>query len=104
MIDLGAMVCLRRAPRCGECPVSAHCRWRGGPDPAAPAHRQSTFAGSDRQGRGRLVDAMRVAPVPVDRIPDAAGWPGDPARAHRAAETLVADGLAVLAGGILSLP
>jgi A/G-specific adenine glycosylase len=104
MIDLGATVCLRRAPRCGDCPVSAHCGWHGGPDPAAPAHRQSTFAGSDRQGRGRLVDAMRVAPVPVNRIPDAAGWPDDPARAHRVADTLVADGLGIEVDGALTLP
>jgi A/G-specific adenine glycosylase len=104
MIDLGATVCLRRAPRCGECPVSAHCRWSGGADPAAPAHRQSTFEGSDRQGRGRLVDALRAGPVLVERIPDAAGWPDDPARALRIAHTLVADGLARVHMGTLSLP
>ena len=104
MIDLGATVCLRRAPRCGECPVSAHCRWHGGLDPAAPAHRQSTFTGSDRQGRGRLVDAMRTAPVPLDRIPDAAGRPDDAARAYRVADTLVADGLAIELDGTLRLP
>jgi A/G-specific adenine glycosylase len=106
MIDLGATVCLRRAPRCRECPVSDHCRWHGGPDPASPAHRQSTFVGSDRQGRGRLVDAMRAGPVAVDRIPAAAGWPDDPARAHRVAATLIADGLALLdlATGALRLP
>ena len=104
MIDLGATVCLRRAPKCGECPIATHCRWHAGADPAAPAHKQSTFAGSDRQGRGRLVDAMRVAPVPVDRIPEAAGWPDDPARAHRVASTLVADGLAIEVDGELRLP
>jgi A/G-specific adenine glycosylase len=105
MIDLGATVCLRRAPRCHECPIAAHCRWRRGPDPAAPAHRQSTFAGSDRQGRGRLVDALRAGPVPLDRIPEAAGWPDHPARAHRVADTLVADGLANPAeDGTLTLP
>lgn len=104
MIDLGATVCLRRAPKCGECPVAAQCRWHAGPDPAAPATKQSTFAGSDRQGRGRLVDAMRLAPVPVDRIPDATGWPANPARAHRVAATLVADGLAVEFDGSLRLP
>ncbi len=104
MIDLGATVCLRRAPKCGECPVATHCGWVDGPDPAAPAHKQSTFVGSDRQGRGRLVDAMRNAPVPFDNIPDAAGWPDDPARAHRAADTLIADGLAVELDGALRLP
>jgi A/G-specific adenine glycosylase len=104
MIDLGATVCLRRAPKCGECPVAAHCHWHGGPDPAAPANKQSTFAGSDRQGRGRLVDAMRLAPVPFDHIPDASGWPDDPARANRAADSLIADGLAVELDGELRLP
>jgi A/G-specific adenine glycosylase len=104
MIDLGATVCLRRAPKCVDCPVAVHCRWHGGPDPAAPAHKQSTFAGSDRQGRGRLVDAMRIAPVPFDGIPAAAGWPDDPARAHRAADTLIADGLAIESDGTLRLP
>jgi len=104
MIDLGATVCLRRAPKCAECPVASDCGWHRGPDPAAPANKQSTFAGSDRQGRGRLVDAMRLAPVSVDRIPAAAGWPDDPARAHRAADTLIADGLAVEVDGALRLP
>ena len=104
MIDLGATVCLRRAPKCGECPVRSHCHWHGGPDPAAPAHRQSTFTGSDRQGRGRLVDAMRAGPIDRARIPKAAGWPDDPARAHRVANTLVKDGLAVLGAGELRLP
>ena len=80
------------------------CSWHSGPDPAAPANKQSTFAGSDRQGRGRLVDAMRSAPVPFDDIPTAAGWPDDPPRAHRAAHTLIADGLAIELDGALRLP
>ena len=104
MIDLAATVCLRRAPKCGECPVATHCCWRGGPDPSAPANKQSTFVGSDRQGRGRLVDAMRLAPVPFSDIPDAAGWPDDPARAHRVADTLITDGLAIELDGALRLP
>lgn len=24
-MDLGATVCVARAPRCGQCPVAAHC-------------------------------------------------------------------------------
>jgi len=104
MIDLGATVCLRRSPKCGECPVRVHCHWQDGPDPAAPAHKQSTFAGSDRQGRGRLVDAMRTSPVALDGIAEAAGWPDDPARAHRVADTLVVDGLAIEVDGELRLP
>src|SRR5207248_2340579 len=92
MIDLGATVCLRRAPRCGECPLCRSCKWRGGPDPAWPATRQSIFAGSDRQGRGRLVDALRRGPVPIEEVAAACGGPANRARAMLAAQLLSAGG------------
>jgi A/G-specific adenine glycosylase len=76
----------------------------GGADPASGGSRQSTFAGSDRQGRGRLVDALRHGPVLLDDVPAAAGWPDDSERAHRVAATLVADGLATSTGDALALP
>ena len=65
---------------------------------------QSPLEGSDRQGRGRLVDALRAGPVPLDRLPSAMGWPDDPARARRVAATVVADGLAVVDGDRYRLP
>ncbi|MDG2026571.1 MAG: A/G-specific adenine glycosylase [Acidimicrobiales bacterium] len=70
VMELGALVCEKRAPACGECPVRAHCNWQGeGADPAAGSAGvstpQSRFEGSDRQLRGRLVDAVRAADVPV---------------------------------------
>ncbi len=65
---------------------------------------QSTFAGSDRQGRGRLVDALRLGPVAAVDVAMAIGWPDDPERAHRVATRLVADGLAVSHEGELRLP
>lgn len=110
MLDLGATVCTKSAPRCDRCPVRACCAWAGagGPDPAigsaGEGSRQSTFAGSDRQGRGRLVDALRLGPVPWAGVASAAGWPDDPERAERVAAGLVADGLAVVAGDALHLP
>jgi A/G-specific adenine glycosylase len=111
VVDLGALVCTSRSPRCHDCPLAAHeqCVWatvgRPGPDPAAGmACRQSTFAGSDRQGRGRLVAALRRGPVARDRLAQAAGWPDDSARAARAAAGLVADGLAADTGEGLALP
>lgn len=111
MLDLGATVCTKSTPRCPACPVVASCAWAGagGPDPAVGSAgeggRQSTFAGSDRQGRGRLVDALRLGPVPRAGVAVAAGWPDDPQRAERVAAGLVADGLAVVAGdGSLQLP
>ena len=112
MFDLGALVCVRRSPRCGECPIAAHCAWaRAGfpaPDPvvgsAGISGGQSRFEGSDRQGRGRLVDALRRAPVALADLPAVMGWPEDPLRAGRVADTLVADGLAVPDGDLLRLP
>ena len=104
VLDLGATVCVKRSPRCEECPVRASCAWmlagRLQPDPAdgsgGTSGRQSAFAGSDRQGRGRLVDALRLGPVALDHVAALAGWPDDAVRADRIASSLVADGLAEL--------
>ena len=113
MLDLGATVCTKRIARCGECPLTAHCAWHvaGHPEPdpsdgsAGTSGRQSTFEGSDRQGRGRLVDALRRGPVTTDDLAAAMGWPDDRARAERVAATLVVDGLAeVTPDGRLALP
>lgn len=108
MVDLGATVCTRREPHCGSCPLAGACGWRAAgavPDPAAPPSRQSAFAGSDRQGRGRLVDALvRSGAIPPESLAACAGWPDDPERARRAAASLVADGLAVDVDGHLRLP
>jgi A/G-specific adenine glycosylase len=108
MLDLGATICTRTSPRCDRCPVARACAWsaagRPSPDPAGPAGRQSTFVGSDRQGRGRLVDGLRRGPVALGDVAAVAGWPLEPARAARVAATLVADGLAVRVGDALHLP
>ena len=98
MFDLGATVCAAR-PDCGLCPLRRQCAWRrrGGADPwrASPAARpQSTFSGSDRQGRGRLLEALRTGDVPAQAIAGACGWPDDAARARRIAAALVEEGFA----------
>jgi A/G-specific adenine glycosylase len=104
VFDLGAELCTRRAPRCQRCPLAREgCAWAAAgwppPDPvegsAGIAGAQGRFDGSDRQGRGRLVDALRQEPVPRPGIAAAAGWPDDPGRAARVARSLVADGIAV---------
>ena len=112
MLDLGALNCLKRSPACTACPARAACAWAGAgwpePDPAdgtaGGGGRQSRFAGSDRQGRGRLVHALRQGPVPLAGVAAAAGWPGQAGRARAVALGLVADGLAEVAGDSLVLP
>jgi A/G-specific adenine glycosylase len=117
VLDLGATVCAKRSPACGRCPIVDSCAWhRAGcvePDPAIGSHAvsrgQSRFEGSFRQGRARLLDAVRLGhPVPVPEWRRACGWAdradGD-ADAGRAARSLVADGLVQVTGdGALVLP
>lgn len=112
LLDLGATVCTKRAPSCSSCPAWELCAWRGttGADPAVGSagvpRRQSRFEGSDRQGRGRLVEAMRDGRVVEERqLAQIAGWSGDAGRARRVADGLVDDGLAVWRpDGSLALP
>lgn len=106
VFDLGALVCVKREPRCDVCPIASSCAWATAgwldPDPvdgsAGISGPQSRFAGSDRQGRGRLVDALRRGPVASSDLATAMAWPAEPDRAARVAATLVADGLAVVDG------
>jgi A/G-specific adenine glycosylase len=113
LLDLGASVCVAGEPRCHLCPVRRRCRWsatgRRDADPArgsaGVSTAQSAFAGSDRQGRGRLVAALRHRDLPPDEIPSAMGWPDDPARAARVLDGLLRDGLVVRdAAGVVRLP
>ncbi len=79
---------------------------RGRPTRPGRGSRQTPFEGSDRQGRGRLVDALRSGPVPARRgYGSCAAGPKTPDRARRVADGLVAEGLARRGpGGVLVLP
>ena len=95
MIDLGAQFC-RARPRCEECPVSATCRWHsdGGADPAphsaAVSRPQATYAGSERQLRGRVMAELRVGRRATHAL---RARLGDEARFDAVVDSLVADGL-----------
>ncbi len=113
LLDLGALVCVSSAPRCPQCPIHRGCQWANAghrsPDPARGSAGvsvpQDRFPGSDRQGRGRLLDTLRAGEVPPEELAASAGWPDDPPRARRIAEALIAEGLAVRqADGALRLP
>jgi len=94
LMELGALVCTARSPRCGECPIAAACAWRsaGYPGHDGPTARPQRFAGTDRQVRGRLLDVLRGTDEPVHRHLLDAVW-HDANQRERALDSLVADGL-----------
>ncbi|MGZ4448244.1 MAG: A/G-specific adenine glycosylase [Nocardioides sp.] len=96
LMELGALVCGAASPRCGACPVADRCAWRAAGHPAydGPPRKVQTWAGTDRQCRGRLLAVLRDSdgPVPASRL-DAA-W-SDEAQRVRCLASLVEDGLTV---------
>ncbi len=96
VMELGALVCTAARPRCDACPVRAQCAWVAAGRPAydGPARRAQTWAGTDRQCRGRLLALLRETDgsVPSERLEQA--WRVD-AQRTRCLAGLVADGLAV---------
>ncbi|WP_420362246.1 A/G-specific adenine glycosylase [Curtobacterium aetherium] len=96
VMELGALVCVARAPACDACPIADRCAWRaaGYPEHDGPrAPKQARFAGSDRQVRGLIMAELRASDVPVTVDEVALVWPDAEQRA-RALASLVRDGLA----------
>jgi A/G-specific adenine glycosylase len=105
VMELGALVCTARSPRCGDCPVAARCAWRRAGRPATTTRsRTQGYAGTDRQARGRLLAVLRASAEPVGRSALDAGWPL-PEQRERALAGLVEDGLVqALPDGRFRLP
>lgn len=106
MMEIGAIVCISRSPRCDECPLAAVCAWRLAGMPAhegPPVRRQARFEGSDRQLRGRVMAELRASDVPVSTAELAQVVPEAEVRT-RVLAGLEQDGLAVRAEGGWSLP
>ena len=104
-MELGAVVCTARSPRCDSCPIARSCAWRaaGYPDTGDTRPRQARYEGSDRQTRGAILRALRHADGPVVLESIIADWP-DASQRHRAIDSLIADGLAEASDGLLRLP
>lgn len=106
VMELGALVCTAANPRCAACPVADLCAWRAAGHPAydGPPRKVQTWAGTDRQCRGRLLALLRDAHGEVTRQRLDAAW-SDEAQRARCLAGLVADGLAVrTAAGAYALP
>jgi len=94
-MELGALVCTSRAPRCGECPASGSCRWlaAGRPSAVSPHRAAPTWTGSDRQVRGRILTLLRGSSAPVTVTGSAQLVDVEPGQLDRCLEGLLGDGL-----------
>ncbi|MGP3634374.1 A/G-specific adenine glycosylase [Streptomyces sp. 24-1644] len=93
-MELGALVCTAKNEDCSRCPISGQCAWllAGKPAHQGPPRRGQTYAGTDRQVRGRLLAVLREAVAPVGQSALDAVW-DEPVQRARALDGLVADGL-----------
>lgn len=94
LMELGATVCTARTPKCAVCPLSV-CAWRTAdfPPGEGPRRPTQTYAGTDRQVRGRLLDVLRGSAGPVQRTQLDVVWLTDTAQRDRALDSLLVDGL-----------
>ncbi|WP_284977090.1 A/G-specific adenine glycosylase [Arthrobacter sp. efr-133-TYG-104] len=125
VMELGAMICTARNPKCADCPVRASCAWvaAGEPPPSYTPKGQS-WHGTDRQVRGAVMAVLReaAAPVPLAMFeqapadlgfaPSGVGIPlaalhrlnTAPEQLERALDGLLSDGLAEMHDDGLRLP
>jgi A/G-specific adenine glycosylase len=125
VMELGALVCTARSPKCAECPVRQSCAWlAAGEPPPTYTPKGQAWHGTDRQLRGAVMAVLRVADAPVARemferpaadlgfatvgvaVPMAAvhRLNSAPEQLERALEGLLGDGLAEMHDGGLRLP
>ncbi|NEG89760.1 A/G-specific adenine glycosylase [Bifidobacterium aerophilum] len=65
VMELGATVCTAKRPLCDVCPVAEHCAFLAAGRPGLGERRtrpRQRFAGTDRQVRGIVLDALRGLP------------------------------------------
>lgn len=94
VMELGALVCTARSPRCEQCPVNDLCAWNaaGRPPDDGPPRRGQAYEGTDRKVRGDILQLLRDAEKPLGRTAFEVVDP-DPARVDRCLDALIADGL-----------
>ena len=100
LMDLGATVCVARAPRCDRCPVRDLCLAKGA-DAAPAVRRQAAFATSDRRVRGAIMKLMTThGSVPWRKLRKEVPDPRVPRLIARLSE----EGLLVTSLGRVALP
>jgi A/G-specific adenine glycosylase len=94
VMELGALVCSARSPRCPACPVADLCAWQlaGRPAHQGPARKGQAWEGTDRQLRGALLAVLRASDSPVPRS-SLESLSDNAVQRERCLDSLVADGL-----------
>jgi A/G-specific adenine glycosylase len=106
IMELGALVCTARAPKCDVCPIAHQCAWRRAGYPEFEGKRapvQKKFAGSDRQVRGLIMAELRASDIPVTAAEISTVWP-DAVQRDRSLSGLLRDGLVTGSPAGYSLP
>jgi A/G-specific adenine glycosylase len=106
LMELGAVVCTARSPRCGACPAVSGCAWirAGRPAYTGPVKPVQRYAGTDRHVRGLLLDVLRGTSEPVTRALLDRAW-SDAGQRERCLDSLLVDGLVEqTADGRFALP
>lgn len=95
VMELGALLCMARTPRCPQCPVQDLCAWQlaGRPAYEGPVRRGQSWLGTDRQCRGAILAVLRGSREPASATQVGAAWTIDNAQRDRCLDSLVADGL-----------
>jgi A/G-specific adenine glycosylase len=125
VMELGALVCTARAPKCADCPVRNSCAWlAAGEPPPSYVPKGQAWHGTDRQVRGAVIAVLRLADAPVpaelfQQEPADLGFAAEgisvplaalhrlgpaPEQLERALAGLLGDGLAELHQGGYRLP
>jgi A/G-specific adenine glycosylase len=102
LMDLGATVCVARAPRCGECPMRRGCAsgMAGAADARETVRPQAPFGSSDRRVRGRIIALLRDG----DRTEAVLRREVADPRAARLIGALASEGLVERHGARIGLP
>ena len=103
-MELGALICTAKKPKCGVCPLADQCKWRNLDFPLSDQpKRTQTWHGTNRQCRGVIVQALRensaLSKKEINLLWDV------PSQVEKALLTLLEDGLVIsIPGQRFSLP
>lgn len=93
-MELGALICTAKNPKCGQCPLADQCIWRSLDYPLSDQpKRTQSWHGTDRQCRGVIVQALRENPA-LSKKQIMQLW-DVPSQVEKALLTLLEDGLLV---------